>query len=77
MTLKSKVILNISYKKVFDFLMSLTFLFNNKPFESKYGQNLITSNNVSGKPQYQYLYLFLFDINHTCNQIGILILFLF
>lgn len=57
MTLKSKVILNISYKKVFDFLMSLTFLFCNKSFESKCGQNLITSNNVSGKPQYQHLYL--------------------
>jgi len=57
MTLKSKVILNISYKRVFDFLMSLTFLFSNKSFESKCGQNLITSNNVSGKPQYQHLYL--------------------
>lgn len=57
MTLKSKVILNISYKRVFDFLMSLTFLFNTKSFESKCGQNLITSNNVSGKPQHQHLYL--------------------
>lgn len=57
MTLKSKVILNISYKKIFDFLISLIFLFNNKSLEVKCAQNLITSNIVSGKPQYQHLYL--------------------
>jgi hypothetical protein len=57
MTLKSKVILNISYKKSFDFLISLIFLFHNKALKSNCTETLITSNIVSGKPQYQHLYL--------------------
>jgi hypothetical protein len=57
MTLKSKVILHISSKKKFDFLLSLIFLLNNKSVESNCAHNLLTSNAISGKLQYQHLYL--------------------
>jgi len=57
MTLKSKVIIDISHKKIFDFLISLIFLLNNKSIESTCAPALISSNLVSGKPQYQHLHL--------------------
>jgi hypothetical protein len=57
MTLKSKIIVDISYKKVFDFLISLIFLLNNKSLESTCTPALVTSNLISGKPQYKYLHL--------------------
>jgi hypothetical protein len=57
MILKSKIILDISHKKIFDFLISLIFLLNNKSLESVCAQAPITSNLISGKPQHQHLYL--------------------
>ncbi len=57
MTLKSKVVIDISQKKVFDFLISLIFLLNNKSLESVCAQKMISSNAKSGKPQYEHLYL--------------------
>jgi|TARA_Y100000782_G_scaffold115222_1_gene155690 hypothetical protein len=57
MTLKSKVIIDISHKKIFDFLISLTFLLNNKLLKSSYTPALFVSNATSGKPQYEYLHL--------------------
>ena len=57
MTLSSKVIIDISHKKIFDFIIFLIFLLNNKPLKSKYSQSLVSSGLVSGKPQHQYLYL--------------------
>ena len=57
MTLKSKVIIDISHKKIFDFLISLIFLLNNKPVEATCAPALVTFNSVSGKPQYQHLHL--------------------
>jgi hypothetical protein len=57
MTLKSKIIVDISHKKVFDFLISLIFLLNNKSFDSICAPALVTSNRISGNPQYQHLHL--------------------
>ena len=57
MVLKSKIIIDISHKKIFDFLISLTFLLNNKSLESVCAQAPTTSNLTSGKPQHQHLYL--------------------
>lgn len=57
MTLKSKIIVDISHKKVFDFLISLIFLLNNKSFDSICAPALVTSNRRSGKPQHQHLHL--------------------
>ena len=57
MTLKSKIIIDISHKKLFDFLISLIFLLNNKPLESNYTTSFATFNLISGKPQYQHLHL--------------------
>jgi hypothetical protein len=57
MTLKSKIILDISHKKIFDFLISLVFLLNNKSLESTCAPALRSSNIVSGKPQYENLHL--------------------
>ena len=61
MTLKSKIILDISHKKIFDFLISLTFLLNNKVLESSSTPVSCISNATSGKPQYEHLHL-LFSI---------------
>jgi hypothetical protein len=57
MTLKSKIIVDISHKKIFDFLISLVFLLNNKSLESTCAQATVTSNVTSGKPQYEHLHL--------------------
>jgi hypothetical protein len=57
MTLKSKIIIDISHKKTFDFLISLLFLLNNKSLESVCAPALVTSNLISGKPQHQHLHL--------------------
>ena len=57
MTLKSKIIVDISHKKIFDFLISLVFLLNNKSLESTCAQATVTSNVTSAKPQYEHLHL--------------------
>jgi hypothetical protein len=57
MTLKSKITIDISHKKLFDFLISLIFLLNNKPLEPTCAPALLTSNAISGKPQYEHLHL--------------------
>ena len=55
-TLKSKVIVDISNKKHFDFLISLVFFLNNKILEPIFSPALCNFNLASGKPHYQYLY---------------------
>lgn len=57
MSLKSRVIIDISYKKIFDFLISVIFFLNNKQLESKCTQTFSSLNYSSGKPQHQCLYL--------------------
>lgn len=60
MTLKSKITIEISHKKIFDFLISLMFLLNNKPLEITCAPALCSSNALSGKPQYEHLHLLFF-----------------
>ena len=60
MTLKSKIIIDISHKKIFDFLISLIFLLNNKSLKPTCTPVLRTSNITSGKPQYEHLHLIFF-----------------
>ena len=57
MTLKSKITIDISHKKIFDFLISLMFLLNNKPLDITCTPALRSSNAISGKPQYEHLHL--------------------
>lgn len=57
MTLKSKIIIDISHKNIFDFLISLMFVLNNKSLEATCAPALCSSTAMSGKPQYEYLHL--------------------
>jgi hypothetical protein len=57
MTLKSKIIIDISHKKIFDFLISLIFVLNNKSFKPTCSLASRISNITSGKPQYEHLHL--------------------
>lgn len=60
MTLKSKIILDVSHKKIFDLLISLVFILNNKAFDSSFISSLPIFNATSGKPQCEQLH-FLFS----------------
>ena len=57
MTLKSKVLINVSNKKIFDFLIFLIFSLNNKLLETNYTLTNTISNIASGKFQHEYLHL--------------------
>lgn len=57
MTLKSKIIIDVSHNFFFNFLIYLTFLLNNKHLESTFTSTLSSSNTLSGKPQYENLHL--------------------
>lgn len=57
MTLKSKIIINISHKKTYEFLISLIFLLNNKSLQPSFTSIPFVLNPVSGKPQHKYLHL--------------------
>ena len=56
-SLKSKIMVDISYKKIIDFLILLNFFINNKSINSHYIESKDNSNLTSGKPQYKSLYL--------------------
>jgi hypothetical protein len=57
MTLKSKITIDISHKKIFEFLISLMFLLNNKSLDITCAPALRSFNAISGKPQYEHLHL--------------------